>query len=112
MVKRVAVFAAFDANGKIHRYVQTYLKELKKFAQKIIFVSDNDISAEELKKIDPIRQIFFSKKIKRHIKKKNISYFLALLKYRVSQTFEIIKSYLIFPIYIQRIYQMMKEDRK
>ena len=30
MVKRVAVFAAFDANGKIHRYVQTYLKELKK----------------------------------------------------------------------------------
>ena len=53
MVKRVAVFAAFDGNGKIHRYVQTYLKELKKFAQKIIFVSDNDISAEELKKIDP-----------------------------------------------------------
>ena len=52
MVKRVAVFAAFDANGKIHRYVQTYLKELKKIAQKIIFVCDNDISAEELKKID------------------------------------------------------------
>lgn len=52
MVKRVAVFAAFDANGKIHRYVQTYLRELKKFAQKIIFVCDNDISAEELKKID------------------------------------------------------------
>lgn len=79
---------------------QLILNHLDFYAQNVLLLKD------------PIRQIFFSKKIKRHIKKKNISYFLALLKYRVNQTFEIIKSYLIFPIYIQRIYQMMKEDRK
>ncbi len=59
-----------------------------------------------------VRQIFFSKKIKKHLKKRNLSYFLALAKYRTDQCFEIIKSYLMFPIYIQRIYRMMKEDRK
>lgn len=53
-MKRVAVFAHFDKNNIIQDYVVYYLSELKKCAEKIIFVSDSEISPEELKKIDKI----------------------------------------------------------
>lgn len=53
-MKRVAVFAHFDKNNIIQDYVVYYLSELKKCAEKIIFVSDSDIPSDELKKIDKI----------------------------------------------------------
>ena len=49
---RIAIFANFDINNKIQKYVVYYLKELKKVADTIIFVSDCEYSQIELQKID------------------------------------------------------------
>ena len=53
-MKRTAVFAHYDKNNLIQNYVVYYLSELKKCAEKIIFVSDSDVLPEELKKIEGI----------------------------------------------------------
>lgn len=53
-MKRTAVFAHYDKNNLIQDYVVYYLSELKKCAEKIIFVSDSDVLPEELKKIEGI----------------------------------------------------------
>lgn len=53
-MKRTAVFAHYDKNNLIQDYVVYYLSELKKYAEKIIFVSDSDVLPEELKKIEGI----------------------------------------------------------
>ena len=53
-MKRTAVFAHYDKNNLIQDYVVCYLSELKKCAEKIIFVSDSDVLPEELKKIEGI----------------------------------------------------------
>jgi glycosyltransferase involved in cell wall biosynthesis len=45
---RIAIFAAYSEKGVIHEHVLYYLKELRKVADKIIFVADNDIGSEEL----------------------------------------------------------------
>ena len=50
---RVAIFAHFDKNNRIQDYVIYYLRELNKVIDKIIFVSDSNISVEELDKIQP-----------------------------------------------------------
>lgn len=50
-MKRVIVFAHYDKNNTIEDFVVYYLKELKKLAQDIIFVSDSTISELELNKI-------------------------------------------------------------
>ena len=50
-MKRTAVFAHYDKNNLIQDYVVYYLSELKKCAEKIIFVSDSDVLPEELKKM-------------------------------------------------------------
>jgi len=49
--KRLAVFAAYSESETIPDYVIIYLKELKKFAKTIIFVTDNDLSEYEKDKI-------------------------------------------------------------
>lgn len=53
-MKRLVVFAHWDKDNLIDEYVIYYLKGLKKIAEKIIFVSDCDISKEELLKIEGI----------------------------------------------------------
>ena len=50
-MNRIAVFAHFDKEENIRDYVVYYLKELKKFCSKIIFVSDSNIKDEEKQKI-------------------------------------------------------------
>ncbi len=52
-MNRVACFAHWDNYNIIQNYVIFYLKELKKVAEKIIFVSAVDISENELEKIKP-----------------------------------------------------------
>lgn len=52
MQKRVVIFSHFSVSNSIEDYVIYYLKELKKFADTIVFVSDcNDITPEETNKI-------------------------------------------------------------
>ncbi|HBJ77390.1 MAG TPA: hypothetical protein DDY68_06490 [Porphyromonadaceae bacterium] len=53
-MKRCAIFAHYDKNGIVQEYVLYYLKELKKVAQKIVFVSDYNLSQEECSKIESI----------------------------------------------------------
>lgn len=50
--KRVAIFAHFDKHNIIDDYVVTYLTRLRSVVDNIIFVSDGDVSANELKKIE------------------------------------------------------------
>lgn len=52
-MKRVAVFAHYDLHNCIQDYVVYYIKELQKVAEKIIFVSDCELSEAELSKISP-----------------------------------------------------------
>ena len=52
--KRLAVFASFNAQGKIEKDVIYYLKELKKVTDNIIFVTDNPVLQEELVKIEDL----------------------------------------------------------
>lgn len=52
--KRVAIFAHYDKDNMIDDYVIYYLNALTKVAQKIIFVSDNDLPDEEKSKISGI----------------------------------------------------------
>lgn len=52
-MKRVAVFAHYDVHNTIQDYVVYYIKELQKVAEKIIFVSDSELSEAELSKIEP-----------------------------------------------------------
>ena len=50
-MERIAIFASFDAHGIIHDYVISYLKRLKKVANKIIFIMDNKVEDLEKQKI-------------------------------------------------------------
>ena len=51
-MKRLAIFAHYDKQCIVDEYVVLYLESLKKSVDKIIFVSDCILSADELKKID------------------------------------------------------------
>lgn len=51
---RLAVFAHYDKDNYIEQYVIYYLKELKKVADKIVFVSDSNLKNSELKKLDGV----------------------------------------------------------
>ena len=55
--KSVAVFASFNTNGVIKDYVIYYLKELRKYVDCIIFVTDNPILEAELDKINDLVSI-------------------------------------------------------
>ena len=61
-MKRVAIFAHFDKKNKIADYVVYYLNGLKQIAEKVIFVSDADISEKELEKINDIVDVAICKK--------------------------------------------------
>ena len=50
-MKRLCIFAHYDKDNLIDDYVIYYLKELKKSFNKIIFVSDSDLSKKETDKI-------------------------------------------------------------
>ncbi len=53
-VKNIAIFAHYDKHNIIDDYVLIYLQNLKKFCNKIIFVSDSNLSSTEQQKILPI----------------------------------------------------------
>lgn len=53
-MNRTVVFAHYDKNNKILDYVIYYLNELKKVVNNIIFVSDCNLSQEELDKLQGI----------------------------------------------------------
>ncbi len=50
--KRCVIFAHYDKHNIIDDYVVTYLTRLRDVVDNIIFVSDGDVSANELKKIN------------------------------------------------------------
>ena len=50
-MKRVAIFVCFDKHEIIHDYVISYLKHLKKVANRIILIADNSASDTEKQKI-------------------------------------------------------------
>ncbi|MBQ8887465.1 MAG: hypothetical protein IJY61_07185 [Candidatus Gastranaerophilales bacterium] len=50
-MKRLCIFAHYDKNNLIDDYIIYYLRELKKSFNKIIFVSDSDLSKKETDKI-------------------------------------------------------------
>ncbi len=52
--KNIAVFAHYDRHNMIDDYVLLYLKNLKKFCDKIIFVSDGNLSDQEQQKLASI----------------------------------------------------------
>ncbi len=51
--KNTAIFAAYSEDGSISDYVVTYLKKLKEIAPNIIYVTDNQMSKNELRKLKP-----------------------------------------------------------
>ena len=51
--KNTAIYAAYSEDGTISDYVVTYLKKLKEIAPNIIYVTDNQMSKNELRKIKP-----------------------------------------------------------
>ena len=51
-MKRLAIYAHYDANGEIKPYVLYYLKELKKHCNRIDFISTANLSQTELSKVD------------------------------------------------------------
>lgn len=53
-IKRIAIFAAYDADGIVHDYVCTYIRHLSEVAQHIIVVYDNYLSESEKTKISPL----------------------------------------------------------
>lgn len=50
--KRLAIFASFSSDGKIHDYVIFYLKGLLEVVDNIIFIADNPLLESEIKKIE------------------------------------------------------------
>lgn len=50
--KRLAIFASFSSDEKIHDYVIFYLKGLLKVVDNIIFVADNPLLESEIKKVE------------------------------------------------------------
>ena len=57
---RAAVFASYSEKCLIEDYVIFYLRQLKEMVEYIIFVSDNEISSEEMRKLDGIVDITFT----------------------------------------------------
>lgn len=63
---RTAIFAHFDKDNVIDDYVIYYLNALKKVAQKIIFVSDCDLSSAETDKLTGIADKIIAKRHGEH----------------------------------------------
>ena len=56
-ITRYAVFAGYNKNGTIEPYVITYLKELNKVTDGIVYITDSSLNPEELKKLKGINII-------------------------------------------------------
>lgn len=50
-MKRVAIFASYSNNGLIAEYVLYYLRGLKKVAEEIVFIADNNVAPGEEEKL-------------------------------------------------------------
>lgn len=61
-MNRIAVFAHYDKDSRIEDYVVHYLRELKKIANVVVFISDCDLPNEELKKISGVADKSIAKK--------------------------------------------------
>lgn len=61
-MKRVCIFAHYDRDDIVDDYVIYYLKALQKICATIIFVSDCNLSKEEIKKIEAITDFVIAKK--------------------------------------------------
>jgi len=53
-MKRLAIFAHFDKKNVIDDYVLFYVENLKKYCDKILFLSLSDLSQEEQSKLDSV----------------------------------------------------------
>ena len=51
-MKRLAIYAHYDANGEIKPYVLYYLNALKEYSDRIDFISTANLSSTELSKVD------------------------------------------------------------
>lgn len=56
-MKRTVIFAHYDKDNIVDDYVILYLLELIKVCDKIIFVSDSDLSAKEIRRIEAIADL-------------------------------------------------------
>ena len=54
MTKRTVLFASYSKQEKIENYVLTYLSELKRVAETIIFVADNVLPSSEISKLSEL----------------------------------------------------------
>ena len=61
-MKRAAVFAHYDRDNIIDDYVIYYLRALKHFCEKIVFVSCCDLPLEETDKLGGIADFVIAKK--------------------------------------------------
>ena len=57
--QRGVIFASYNAEGKITEEVLFYLKNLKKYADFIIFVADNSVDESEMKKLENLANIAY-----------------------------------------------------
>ncbi len=61
-VKNITIFAHYDKQEIVDDYVLIYLRNLKQFCDKIIFVSDGNLSNQEQQKLIPIVSDIVAKK--------------------------------------------------
>lgn len=53
-MKRLAIFAHFDKNNVIDDYVVYYVNQLKKYCEKVLFLSLSDLPQKELQKLEDV----------------------------------------------------------
>ena len=51
--KNTSIYAAYSSDGTISDYVVSYLQRLKEISPNIVYVTDNRISKNEIRKIKP-----------------------------------------------------------
>lgn len=56
-MKRTVIFAHYDRDNIVDDYVILYLLELAKVCDRIIFVSDSDLSAKEIRRVEAIADL-------------------------------------------------------
>lgn len=61
-MKRTVIFAHYDKDNIVDDYVILYLLELAKVCDKIIFVSDSDLSAKEIRRVEAIADLVIAGK--------------------------------------------------
>lgn len=55
-MKRVALFAHYDADAKLRSHILSFLEKLREVCDVVIFVSSSPLSAKELAKVEPFVQ--------------------------------------------------------